>query len=119
MMQKKKMQKKKEDDNSGEGDASMDDVATLEGKFKVGTSRLHNVIHKQWIYQNSIMHYKGKHGHTIPQHHGIFNRVEEYSMADPEILLPQHRFLYNTDLQLWAVAQPPIAFYGWLIWMRL
>jgi hypothetical protein len=50
MMQKKKTQKKKEDDKSGEGDASMDDVATLEGKFKVGTSRLHNVIHKQWIY---------------------------------------------------------------------
>jgi hypothetical protein len=29
MMQKKKMQKKMEDDKSGEGDASMDDVATL------------------------------------------------------------------------------------------
>ncbi len=27
MMQKKKTQKKKEDDKSGEGDASMDDVA--------------------------------------------------------------------------------------------
>ncbi len=38
-MQKKKMQKRKEDDKSGEGDASMDDVATLEGKFKVGTSK--------------------------------------------------------------------------------
>jgi hypothetical protein len=47
MMQKKKTQKKKEDDKSGEGDASMDDVATLEGEFKVGTSRLYNVIHKQ------------------------------------------------------------------------
>jgi hypothetical protein len=40
MMQKKKTQKKKEDDKSGEeGDASMDGVATLEGKFKVGTSK--------------------------------------------------------------------------------
>ncbi len=27
------------DDKSGEGDACMDDVATLEGKFKVGTSK--------------------------------------------------------------------------------
>jgi hypothetical protein len=50
MMQKKKTRKKKEDDKSGEGDASMDDVATSEGKFKVGTFRLHNVINKQWIY---------------------------------------------------------------------
>ncbi len=39
IMQKKKMQKKKEDDKSGEGDASMNDVATLEGKFKVGISK--------------------------------------------------------------------------------
>jgi hypothetical protein len=39
MMQKKKMQKKMEDDKSGEVDASMDDVATLVGKFKVGTSK--------------------------------------------------------------------------------
>jgi hypothetical protein len=38
-----------------------------------------------------------KYGHTIPQHHGILNRVEEYSMVDPEILLPRHRFLYDTD----------------------
>ncbi len=39
MMQKKKTQKKIEDDKSGEGDASMDDVATLAGKFKVSTSK--------------------------------------------------------------------------------
>ncbi len=38
-MQKKKMQKKMEDDRSGEGDASMDDVATFESKCKVGTSK--------------------------------------------------------------------------------
>ncbi len=98
MMQKKKTQKKKEDDKSGEGDASMDDVATLEGKFKVGTSRLHNVIHKQWIYWNSLIHDKSKDGHTIPQHHNIPNCVEEYSMANPKILLPQHCFLYDTDI---------------------
>jgi hypothetical protein len=39
MMQEKKTQKKMEDDKSGEGDASMDDVATLEGKFKASTSK--------------------------------------------------------------------------------
>ncbi len=95
-MQKKKTQKKKEDDKSGEGDASMDDVAILEGEFKVGTSSLHNEIHKQWIYWNSVIQYKSKDGHTISQQHNILNCVEEYSMADPEILLPQHRFLYDT-----------------------
>ncbi len=39
MMQKKKLQRKMEDDKSGESDASNDDVATLEGKCKVGTSK--------------------------------------------------------------------------------
>ncbi len=38
-MQKKKTQKKMEDDKSGEGDASIDEVARLEGKFKVSTSK--------------------------------------------------------------------------------
>jgi hypothetical protein len=36
MMQKKKTQKKKEDNKSGEGDASMDEVAMLEGEFEDG-----------------------------------------------------------------------------------
>jgi hypothetical protein len=39
IMQKKKTQMKMEDDKTGEGDASMDDVATLKSKFKVGTSK--------------------------------------------------------------------------------
>jgi hypothetical protein len=59
--------------------------------------RLHNVIHKQWIYHNSIMHSRGKDVFTIPKHHNILNQVKEYSMVDPEILLPCHCFLYNTD----------------------
>jgi hypothetical protein len=59
--------------------------------------RLHNVIHKQWIYYNSIMHSRGKDVFTIPKHHNILNQVKEYSMVDPEILLPCHCFLYNTD----------------------
>jgi hypothetical protein len=45
MMQKKKTQKKKKDDKSGEGGASMDDMATLEGKCKVGTSKMLCVGH--------------------------------------------------------------------------
>jgi hypothetical protein len=40
MMQKKKRQEKIEDDKSGEGNASMDGVTTLEVEFKVGTSKM-------------------------------------------------------------------------------
>jgi hypothetical protein len=60
-------------------------------------ARLHNVIHKQWIYRNSVIHFRGKDGLTIPKHQDILNQVEEYFMVNPEILLPRHRFLYNTD----------------------
>jgi hypothetical protein len=82
-------------------------------------ARLHNVIHKQWIYKNSIIHYKGKDGHTIPEHHDILNCVED-------ILWPILRY-YSHDttscttqiLQLWAVIQPSIAFYDWLVWKQL
>jgi hypothetical protein len=46
---------------------------------------------------HSIIHFRGKDGLKIPKHHNILNQVKEYSMVNPEILLPHHRFLYNTD----------------------
>jgi hypothetical protein len=39
--------------------------------------KLHNIIHAQWVYQNSVIHYKGKDRFTIPDHHDILNRMEE------------------------------------------
>ena len=29
-------------------------------------TKLHNIIHKQWIYRNSVIHFKGKDGWTSP-----------------------------------------------------
>jgi hypothetical protein len=36
-------------------------------------------------------------GLTIPEHHEILNRIESYSLANPDILLPRHRSLYAVD----------------------
>jgi hypothetical protein len=62
-------------------------------------NKLHNIVHKQWIYRNTGIHYRGTDGFTMPEHNKIINRVEEYSLIDPEDLLPRHQYLLNTDFE--------------------
>jgi len=62
-------------------------------------NKLHNIVHKQWIYRNTCIHYRGADGFTMPEHNQIINRVEEYSLIDPEDLLPRHQYLLNTDFE--------------------
>ncbi len=51
-------------------------------------TKLHNIIHKQWIYRNSVIHFKGKDGWTLPKQHAIMSKVSEYSMINPDTILP-------------------------------
>jgi hypothetical protein len=51
-------------------------------------NKLHNIVHKQWIYRNTCTHYRGTDGITMPEHNKIINRLEEYSLIDPKDLLP-------------------------------
>ncbi len=51
-------------------------------------NKLHNIVHKQWIYRNTCIHYRGTDGFTMPEHNKIINRVEEYFVIDPKDLLP-------------------------------
>jgi hypothetical protein len=60
-------------------------------------TKLHNIIHKQWFYHNSVIHFKGKDGWTLPEQHTIMSKVSEYSMIDPDTILPRHRFLFDAD----------------------
>jgi hypothetical protein len=46
-------------------------------------NKLHNIVHKQWIYRNTFIHYCGSDGLTLPEHHDIINRVEEHAFTDP------------------------------------
>jgi hypothetical protein len=62
-------------------------------------NKLYNIVHKQWIYCNTFIHYRGSDGLTLPEHHDIINRMEEHAFTDPESLLPQHRFLLETDFE--------------------
>lgn len=62
-------------------------------------SRLHNILHKQWLYRNIYIHFRGKDGLTIPEHQEVMNRVEEHALTDPETLLPRHRYLLEEDFK--------------------
>ncbi len=63
-------------------------------------TRLINIVHNQWIYRNSVIHYHGKDSLTIPEHHDIINRVESHFLTDPNLLLPRHRFLMDADFEV-------------------
>jgi hypothetical protein len=62
-------------------------------------TKLHNVVHKQRIYRNTLIHCWGKDGLTIPEHHKIINHIEECSSIDPKSLLPRHCHLFGTDFE--------------------
>jgi hypothetical protein len=62
-------------------------------------TKLHNIIHKQWIYCNSVIHFKGKDVWTLPEQHTIMSKVAKYSMINPDIIPPCHWFLFNADFE--------------------
>ena len=60
-------------------------------------NRLHNIVHKQWIYRNSVIHYQGNDGLTIPEQQEIMDQVALHSFTDPDSLLPRHRSLMDIN----------------------
>jgi hypothetical protein len=60
-------------------------------------NKLHNIVHKQWIYRNLVLHYRGKDCLTIPDRHEIMNQVKAHSLTDPNSLLPRHSSLMDAD----------------------
>ena len=63
-------------------------------------TKLHNLVHKQWIYRNSMIHFRSTDGLTIPEHHEILDQMERYVLVDPDTLLPRHRTLLDADFEL-------------------
>ncbi len=60
-------------------------------------TKLHSIVHKQWIYRNLVIHYCKKDGLTIREHHDIINWVEAHSLTHPDNLLPCHHYPMSTD----------------------
>ncbi len=76
-------------------------------------NKLHNIVHKQWIYCNSFIHYCGADGLTLPEHHIILNRIEGHAFTDPESLLPCHWFLLEADFASLGSGNTS----SWLLWL--
>ncbi len=62
--------------------------------------RLHKVVHKQWTYSNAYIHFKGNEGWSMPQIQDVLYRITEYSLIDPEILVPMHRHLLDINFKV-------------------
>jgi hypothetical protein len=62
-------------------------------------TKLHNIIHTQRIYHNSVIHFKGKDGWTLPEQHAIMSKVSKYSMIDQDTILPRHQFLFDANFE--------------------
>ncbi len=80
-------------------------------------NKFHNIIHKQWMYRNSVIHYRGKDGLTMPDHHEILNWVEEHAFTNPDSLLLQHKYLLDTDFEALGSGSTPDQLH-WLADMR-
>ena len=59
--------------------------------------KLVQITHKQWLFQNSHVHYKKLEGLSTLQHEEIFDKVSELMCTDPAELLPPHRHLLEVD----------------------
>jgi len=57
------------------------------------------ITHKQWIFRNNGVHYRGLDGLTQAEHDKIFDRVEELMFTDPDYLLPKHHHLLSQDFE--------------------
>jgi hypothetical protein len=65
------------------------------------------------VYRNSFIHFEGKDELTIPQHYNIITQVESCSLINPETLLLQHWFSFDTDFK--ALGSEPTSHR--LIWL--
>ncbi len=61
-------------------------------------TKMHNVVHKQGVYQNYFIHFKGRDGLTMPQHYAIITQVKSFSLIDPKTLLPHYNFCLKPTL---------------------
>ena len=55
------------------------------------------ITHRQWMFRNSLVHFKKLEGMTEDQHLKIFDEVEELMTVDPMELLPKHQHLLEGD----------------------
>jgi hypothetical protein len=76
-------------------------------------TRLHKIMHKQWMYRNAYIHFKGKEGWTMPQLQDIVNQINKYSLMDPNLLHPCHWSLFDAKFETLRCRRTS----HWLFWL--
>jgi hypothetical protein len=70
----------------------------LLSNFLISSAKIHLQDSTRAI-GDSGLNVVGLDGFTFQEHNQITNRVEEYSLIDPEDLLPRHQYLPDTDFE--------------------
>ena len=46
------------------------------------------ITHRQWLYRNAVVHFKGPDGYTHAEHERILSKIQDFLWVDPQDLLP-------------------------------
>ena len=46
--------------------------------------RLLGITHRQWLYRNAVVHFKGPDGYTTAEHERILEKMKDFLWVDPE-----------------------------------
>ena len=89
---------------------------TVERWAKGLIQRLLGLTHRQWLYRNAVVHFKGPDGYTHAEHERILSKMQDFLWVDPKDLLPRDRGLLNKNLELLG-SSPAVVSFGLRQWM--
>ena len=72
--------------------------------------RLLGITHRQWLYRNAVVHFKGPDGYTHAEHEQILTKMKDFLWVDPQDLLPRDRGLLEKNSTPWGALRLPANF---------
>ena len=90
---------------------------TVERWAKGLIQRLLGLTHRQWLYRNAVVHFKGPDGYTHAEHERILSKMQDFLWVDPQDLLPRDRGLLNENFE--SLGSSPAACELWIAAMEV
>ena len=79
--------------------------------------RLLGITHRQWLYRNAVVHFKGPDGYTHAEHEQILTKMKDFLWVDPQDLLPRDRGLLEENFN--SMGSSPAACELWIAAMEV
>ena len=79
--------------------------------------RLLGITHRQWLYRNAVVHFKGPDGYTHAEHEQILTKMKDFLWVDPQDLLPRDRGLLEEYFN--SIGSSPAACELWIAVMEV